>query len=335
MAKRVRTELIMPLKTYLQMFVARSPEREPRRLEGEIELGKRFSLSRPTVHSVLERLEAEHWIQHLPGRRGYYTNPVKSEPGRNVIGILSGNADARFDLPQYLAAVAGEITDGRTFLHFIQLCPGADDEIYAQIRNFDYTGILWSDPDPKFYPAIERLIADGVPVVASFLYGTEARFPEENIVLLDISRFVEICWKTIREGKYKHILYYTQTEYFFHCHRKKASGDVRYEWLREADELEKQFREDPPDMILADGGIERYRELFQILEAWTGPLPDIYYYPQNVSLMSSECERRLSGHLFPVPREERHTQKNGGFNHGKAAIRKLLRLIGKQKKGEL
>jgi len=334
MIKRKLTELTMPLKTYLQMFAARSPETEPRRLEGEIELGKRFSLSRPTVHSVLEELEAERWILHLPGKRGYYTNPEKASPGIMVIGILSGNADARFALPRFIAAVANEVPIN-TFLHFIQLRPDSPDGIYTQIRNGDYTGILWQSPDPKFYPAIERLIADGVPIVASFLYGTEALFPEDNCVLLDISRFVELCWKTILKGGYKHVLYYTETEYFFRCHRKKTPGDIRYEWLREADDLEKFYRDDPPDMILADGGNERYRKLFQVLEHWTGPFPDIYYYPQNVSLMTPGCREKLSGHLFPVPQEEKDSQNDGGARFGKMAARKLLRLIRYNEKGNL
>ena len=324
MAKRKNHELTHFLKACLQMFVARSSSTEPVRLEGELELGARFFLSRPTVHQALEELEQENWIFHLPGKRGFYTNPQKASPHLLFFGIISSNADARFGFPLFLSGLSGELSN--VMLHFPHFLQTTAEELYTAIRNYSYSGILWMNPNPIFYPVIQRLIADGLPLIVSDFYHSELPFPPENYASLDISVYVKQCWKIFQRKNYHFILYYTTTDRFFHAHKAKAPENVRYEQLRSASDLA-SFRTAPPDLILADGGESRYRELFAELELWNvSELPDIYCYPGAVHQMSSECKQKLNGKIFFVPAPKKF---NDEYRLGKLSAKRLLALVKK------
>ena len=66
--------LTEPVKRFLIQAVAKSGPK-PERLPNELELCKRFSVSRPTVHKAVEELIEIGYVQHLPGRRGIFSNP--------------------------------------------------------------------------------------------------------------------------------------------------------------------------------------------------------------------------------------------------------------------
>lgn len=325
MPKRKNRELTHFLKSYLQMFAAQSST-EPVRLEGELELGEKFSLSRPTVHQALVELEQEKWILHLPGKRGYYTNPQRSSPHQQVFGIIAGNADARFGFPPFLSGFFGELSGA--MLHFPELLQTSTEEIYTTIRNYRYSGILWVNPNPVFYPVIRQLIADGTPILVADFYTTELPFPPENYALLDIAVFVRQCWKIFQRKKYRFILYYTKTDHFFLAHKAKAPANVRYEQIRSADDLAR-FRSDPPDMIFADGGDNRYGELFAALETWeVSRLPDLYCYSCAVHEMSPQWKQKLHRKIFFVPAPRKF---NDEYRLGKVSAKRLLSLVRKKR----
>lgn len=335
MIKRKLTELTIPLKTWIQMFVARASDRTPTRLDGECELGQRFSLSRPTVHALLAELEEKGWLLHLPGRRGYYANPQKAFPGTRQFGMISGNADTRFG-PSYLASICGAFKyEAGIFLHFVQLRTDSEEEFYQQIRNYDYSGVFWENPAAEFYPVVRRLIAEGLPLVISLIYGATELFPEGNVVLHGIPELAEKCGTIIRDKKYRHVVYYTECEHFFNCHRAKAPGSVRYEWLRNAADLESRYRNDPPDMILADGGDDRYREFFRAMERIAFPVPDLYFYNEGIPQITPACKQKLKGHLFPFPPAFYPSSLDLNNRHGKEALEKMDLLMRKHSHKEV
>jgi len=326
MLKRKITELTIPLKTFLQMYVARSPADAPMRLEREIELGKQFNLSRPTVHAALEELEADGWIQHLPGRLGYFSNPDQAVPGTCVIAIIAGNADCRFSSPPHalIAALSEKPDRGDVFYHFLALRDDSEEGTCQQIRSFAYSGVLWFEPNPQFYPAIRRLIAEGVPLVVASMGSAKGHIPEENVEFFDVSKCAEMHRDIIQERNYRHVLYYTTNQYNFSRCKKMIPDNVRYGNLVDANDLN-VLQSDPPDAIFADGGFEYDRKLFRVLEQWKSSLPDVWYYQQSSRLMTPECERKLAGCLFLFkPFKRRNTKRT---ELGKKSMRKLLRLI--------
>ncbi len=158
--------LTEPIKRLLIQLVAKSGQK-PERLPNELDLCKRFSVCRPTVHKAVEELIEIGYLQHLPGRRGIFSNPEYVQMAPFSIGILGDNATCSYFgypnsriLGAFLSRL-GDLKANTTFLTLNRKPELAEDELL----NSGLDAVFWNIPGRSYFPIIKKLIEEKIAVV--------------------------------------------------------------------------------------------------------------------------------------------------------------------------
>ncbi len=181
MAKQRQMMLKEPIKRFLIQCVAKSgPEPEP--LMNELELCRKFNVSRITVHRAVEDLLKVGYIIHLPKRRGVFSNPQYAQLVPYSIGILSVCANCTY-VDSYskvvLAAFLNRIMKLNCMCTFLTLEQDPEN-IDSEIENIGLDGVFWMTPDDCYIPAVNRLIDKGFPIVSVTPHNPNFTAPKGN-----------------------------------------------------------------------------------------------------------------------------------------------------------
>ena len=145
----------------------------PMRLASSRDLAKRFNVSRPTVNRALKDLLDDGYLSVKKGI-GMFTNPGKfyNPQGAKLIGFLSGDGKAAFITRLHwefgVFASVLQSHDERYLLQNCFLVSPLDkpDDILKEMQALGLDGLIWILPAPEILPAIQRLKASGMPMIA-------------------------------------------------------------------------------------------------------------------------------------------------------------------------
>lgn len=142
------------------------------RIKSERELCTLYGISRPTVRKALAELEQEGVLIIRHGS-GAFTNPAAAKYRQNpnwrrTVGILFGFGNSLvFDSYSWeVVHGAQQILEqnGMVVLPLLQLA-GTDDKATEEILRLQLDAVLWLHPDAGRLEVIQRLEAEGLPVV--------------------------------------------------------------------------------------------------------------------------------------------------------------------------
>ena len=327
MPKPKQSFLVNAVKAYIQMKVAKSGSQSVP-LESERKLEQRFGISRPTIHQAMEELVEDGWCLKLPGKRFLYSNPARSNPIVRNVGIFSGNLFSNsFSSLSSLSGFIQTLSDNRTFIHFCQLYSQEPDRMFRELENMGLDGVLFmisgdiSDDALRF---IRSVIGHGIPAV-----GLSREFdfsvpdlPADNCVLYDGKTALRHRAETVRKLGFRRIAMVSGeagAAFFDQCiGGRLISGAVVCDLPEIPVRLPEMIRSGNPDLLIIDGGLDRYRTVFRTLDNFQGDIPDLMVYQQAV-LLDPGLRKRFRIHLMDDAEPE--------FERGASAAEKLIRMM--------
>ncbi len=168
MVFRKQVLLTQPIKRFLIQCVAKSGP-EPELLMNELELCKKFNVSRITAHRAVADLLKIGYLIQLPKRRGVFSNPAYSHAVPYSVGII-GTSGSCVYVDSYATVVLGaflyELKKISCMTTFVTL-DSSPEHAVEEIYNIGTDGIFWMGPEDFYVPAIDRMIDEGYPVVAT------------------------------------------------------------------------------------------------------------------------------------------------------------------------
>lgn len=307
--------------------VAKSgPESVP--LESERKLEQRFGISRPTIHQAMEDLVKDGWCLKLPGRRLLYSNPARSNPIVRNVGLFSGNlfSNSFFSLSA-LSGFIQTLSDTRTFIHFCQLYSQEPDRMFRELENMDLDGVLFmisgeiAEDARKF---ILSVIGHGIPAVVMSrefeCYVPD--LPPDHCVLYDVKTPLRRHAELVRKLGFRRIAMVSRESdaaFFDQCiGGGLIPGAAVFDLSEIPVRLPEILRSGNPDLLIIDGGIDRYRTVFQTLDHFHGDIPDLMVYQQAV-LLDPDIRKRFRVHLIDDNKIE--------FERGASAAEKLIQMM--------
>lgn len=175
-----------PIKRFLIQCVAKSGP-EPELLMNELELCRKFNVSRITVHRAVEDLLRIGYIIHLPKRRGVFSNPKYAKFVPYSIGILSVSGNCSY-VDSYnmvtLGSFLSELKKIKCMCSFITLNE-PPEHVFDEIRNIGLDGIFWLTPEDCYIPAVNQLIESGFPIVTVTPNWADFKRAQSNYVGID------------------------------------------------------------------------------------------------------------------------------------------------------
>lgn len=327
MPKPKQSFLVNAVKAYIEMKVAKAgPESVP--LESERKLEQRFGISRPTIHQAMEELVEDGWCLKLPGKRFLYSNPARSNPIVRNVGLFSGNLFSNsFSSLSALSGFIQKLSDTRTFVHFCQLYSQEPDRMFRELENMDLDGVLFmvsgeiAEDARKF---ILSVIGHGIPavVMAGEFDFSVPDFPPEHCVLYDAEKALRHRAELVRNLGSRRIAMVSGGKgaaFFDQCiGGRLIPGAIVFELPEIPVRLPEILRSANPDLLIIDGGVDRYRTVFQTLDHFSGNIPDLMVYQQAV-LLDPGIRERFRIHLIDDAKIE--------FERGASAAEKLIRMM--------
>lgn len=159
------------IKQYAYDELLRHPD-DSVRIKSERELCSLYGISRPTVRKALAELKREGVLIIRQGS-GAFTNPAavtyRQNPNwRRTIGILSGFGNSLVFSSYFWELVYSvqQILEqnGMAVFPMLQLA-GTDSKAAEEILRLKLDAVLWLHPVPERLEVIQRLEAEGLPVV--------------------------------------------------------------------------------------------------------------------------------------------------------------------------
>ena len=271
------------VKAYLQMKVAKSGF-SPVLLESERELAARFSFARQTVHAAVMELLEEGWCIQLPGKRGVFSNPERAIPENRNIGFLSGNlySSTLYSMP-VMSGICTGFNNLCTFLRFTRLYSTDFEGMVRELELLDYDGLLFDcGREEDVTPLVRRLIGDGIPLVVFTSQTSLAKFdlPEENYEPFEYGLSLKRRVGTVLKQGYRNPFMSSCSDSYFTLFNRYSRGLLKPENFNVdvgtlASQLCTALETSHPDLLIIDGGPARYRILLQVLESYSGKIPDL------------------------------------------------------------
>lgn len=182
MPERKDALLTLPIKRYFQRRVDKAGT-TPELLPGEMELARKFGVSRVTVRRAIQDLERSGYVMHTSDRRGLFTNPRKSKGMPLIIGIIGGDRQSIFFdkfTAMILSGFIPEMEEELCQFEFISLSAfvpsGTQD---TSIRKMGIDALFWLIPQADDIPLIDNLIREHFPIItinSPFLSSSSSPF---------------------------------------------------------------------------------------------------------------------------------------------------------------
>ncbi len=269
-----------PVKNYLLQRINRAGG-QPERLPGEIELCRKFGVSRITVRRAIKALEDFNYIIRLPQRKGAFSNPEMSRAIPCIIGILCGDGGRNYITNQMSAVLSvfwEEFNEVNCDFEFAMVNINIHDpeESGEELLRLSYDGIFWLHPAPEAIPTIDALIRRGFPVVTvTPPYAADFPEPVANCIAYDHADIGRYRGMLIREHGHRHIIYIglpnITYQNFVATLDECGKGAHTVSKIGEVNDIESKLRDllrknPETDAIISDGREERFQALFHVLK---------------------------------------------------------------------
>lgn len=265
---------------YLYARVQQSgPEQE--QLPGEIELCRKFGVSRGTVQRAIEGLMVNGYVTKLAKRRGIFTNPGLAGKIPYSIGIVAhaGITGIMDDIDS--SALSGFIrkmvdgTEQPLLFHYISV--ESPELLENTLKSRGIRALFWLGPNENCIPAFDRIVEHGIPAVAALspYYHSEKPFPKYNAFLRDYKvHGVRIAEFLLEQG-FKAPLYCGLRGTTFNTliaelakHNIHPDPGLLIEDDRELEKkLASVLEKKKPDCIYPCGGNPRYNSVVNVLHS--------------------------------------------------------------------
>ena len=289
--------LTEPIKRYLIQTVAKSGM-EPKRLDNEPELCKRFSVSRPTVHKAVEELVELGYLQHLPKRRGIYSNPAYVSLVPYSIGIVSDRGNCSYFSyfsSRILGAFLSHLGDLKAITTFLVL--NRDPEAAAEeILNSGLDAIYWNIPGPCYYPVIEKLIEHKIAVAAIGSCTDAAKLrPASNFLSPDFSYLGECRAAFFLRRKCSNLVYCGNPGPTFDNFKKCLKNDkINFpdsHLINDSEPMSKLIqilKSESVDGLICDGNKDQHNRVLTTLEKYQPDLPVLLSYGLDLERLKKD-----------------------------------------------
>lgn len=270
--------LTTPIINYVQRCVARAGQK-PERILSEMQLCKKFAVSRVTVRRALKSLEENNFLIRLPGRQGAFTNPDIAMSIPNLVGIICDDG-----IKNYLSADTSEIFAGFVTAlkrsdcayEFLRLSNTDNKLIAREIENMSLDGLLWIAPGEDQIPAINFLIEDNFPIVTvASINDSEVPKPLSNTITRDFVQHAINYAQQMHKKNYRNIIRlggYNITAKAFKNEMLQNGINIPDEFfIREIEEVSEKLPEFlnkyQIDAIIGTGGVQRYEKLLKVINS--------------------------------------------------------------------
>ena len=166
----LRTE---PVKQFLIQSAIKAGKEQLRLME-EMELCRKFGVSRGTVRQAIEETIRLGYTTRLPKRRGLFSVPGNSRISEKsrMIALLYGCQDF-FVVPQWDMAMISGFLDELSLSDNSNVCiPRMNKITQETLLSLEMDALAWFHPPEEYAPLIRNLIGQGYPIVAvPFLYS--------------------------------------------------------------------------------------------------------------------------------------------------------------------
>lgn len=276
MADNEKTNMVV---RYLTGLTAHASTFEPEPIPSEMELCKKFSVSRVTVRRAIARQLLGESLIRLPGKKRIYTNPLmaKHMPMTIGIGFSSGYTYSQDEstgaiLSNFLAKM-GEDPKRSLLYYFINDGPEKDLESIVKDQQLD--GLFFLEMGREGTLSAEELIRKKFPVIvlASPYYAESCSTLKENVIARDFALFGKKLGEFILKNNWKRCAYIGTKDRSLEAFKKcLSSRNIPFpeelyteETSRIAQWLSSLLEAGKIDCIYANGGSERYLPILRVL----------------------------------------------------------------------
>jgi hypothetical protein len=270
----------MPLtagvKNYLLQCVAKAGTK-PERILSEMQLCKKFGVSRITVRRAIQSLEQTKHLIRLPGRHGAFTNPELAMSVPFLVGILCHEGTQNcFDtaLSEILTGFMGALRNINCCFEFLNL--NGNQSVAQEIENMAMDGLFWVTPAEDRIDDINELLQREYPVVVmDLIYDMESRKPSGNTILRDYENFAVQHAQLMQQRQLQRVAWlgvYNNCAKRFQKEMRKHGIDLPRKFFIDTiaeipEKLPRLLATETIDAIICNGGVERYECLLQTLDA--------------------------------------------------------------------
>ena len=269
--------LTEPISRYIIGLVRKSSGSETTQLPGEMALCDKFHVGRGTVRRAMASLIRRGFVQMLPKRRGYFSNPAMAHVSQYQIGILVASG--------FMAAMAAPTAAcfrglsekleksffGYTFLSLHSFDP---EVIEREIQDSMLDGVCWFAPEEPFVKALDLLSDKNFPTVSvENPYWPLENHPKCNFFAFDFTYSGEVRARYCLRHNCRRVFYSSANERstarFMEMYREQGIPFSEKNIIREVESMEPVLKpaldRDQVDAVVCDGDSKRYLELFHLL----------------------------------------------------------------------
>ncbi len=183
--------LTLPIKRFLQRCVDKAGI-EPELLPGEMELARKFSVSRDTIRRAIKELIAQGYVMRIAKRRGLFTNPERSKNIPYIIGVIGGDRQSIF-FDKFTARILSGFISGMDDIlcQFELIClPTYSGKMNAQeFKSMGIDVLFWMIPPSEDIPLINQLIKERLPIVTvNSPFDSNFKAPDSNYLGFDFAQ---------------------------------------------------------------------------------------------------------------------------------------------------
>ena len=265
----LRTE---PVKQYLIQCSMKAGSEQVRLME-EMELCRKFGVSRGTVRQAIDETIRLGYATRLPKRRGLFSLPGTSyvQEKSRMIALLYCNQDF-FVLPRWDMPMISSFLDELSLSNF-NVCISRMNEITQEnLLSLEMDALVWFRPPEVHAPLIHRLIEQGYPIVAvPYLYSESFDIDPDHYLYVDYLGAAK---------KRAEVFAGNNCRRFLICGGSDPSIQLLEEELRKNPQTEKVVRteggnsslrtillKENIDAIFSFGGIDVYQTVFQAVRS--------------------------------------------------------------------
>lgn len=269
----LRTE---PVKQYLIQCSMKAGSEQVRLME-EMELCRKFGVSRGTVRQAIEETIRLGYATRLPKRRGLFSLPGNSRiPEKcRMIALLYDN-QTFFVLTRHDAAMVSAFFEELTQYPCNFCVPRMNEFTEESILGLEMDGLVWFHPPKENAPLIRQLIGRGYPIVAvPFFYSDSFDTDPDHYLYVDYlgaakKRAEVFAWNNCRNllicGGSSPSIILLEKEF-----RKTPLAENVFISDGTPSSLQTILRNENIDAIFSFGGIDIYQTVFQVVRSLPDP----------------------------------------------------------------
>ncbi len=270
----LRTE---PVKQFLIQSAIKAGKEQLRLME-EMELCRKFGVSRGTVRQAIEETIRLGYTTRLPKRRGLFSVPGNSRISEKsrMIALLYGCQDF-FVVPQWDMAMISGFLDELSLFDNSNVCiPRMNKITQETLLSLEMDALAWFHPPEEYAPLIRNLIGQGYPIVAvPFLYSDAYHEDSEHYIFVEYQGAARKRAELLAQNHCRNLLICGGSPLSIRLLEKEFRKTPLAENVFTSDgplsSLQTILRNETIDAIFSFGGISLYQTVIQAVRALPDP----------------------------------------------------------------